>query len=284
MVALLLILDAIWFFLAHGMIPATGDQKSIDRETPAGAVNQIRGPSFDAVVARKTVAWAANNFLFGICLILVASIGHAKSTETSFCLLVVFAILALLNCAIDIGTQFPFYFPSVERARLIFLGAPFTDRLDFKSKVWKDQALRELIEAVYEDLTKSGYHVYSAHIIEQWGKKRRTPARALREDLAALASSEVFVCLIDSKWSPGVQMELGAAAATKKKIIQVGQLAADWPYLNKAVSDVLTDAQDVKYEGIDDCVLGIHTEVVNVLPQRSSVRGRLLHRFGILRR
>lgn len=260
LIAGLLILDAIWFFFAHA---PRREMKS----------TRLHADSLED----KGRAWALNNIFFGITFIVLSTTVEVDSQPAAFVFISIFAILAIINAGIDIFNQFGFYFPFVEKdARVVFLAAPLTAKV--QDGFWTDNNLRELVTAIRTDLMDAGFKVNSAHMTEEWGEETRTPARALREDLSDLRDSSVLVAIIEPVPSPGVQIELGAAAMLNKTVVQVSHVNTTIPYLNEGFPDVLNRARHVRYRDTADCVSRIHSHVMEAIPLVTIEKRRIFAR------
>jgi len=262
LIAGLLILDAIWFFFAHTTRrEAQGARLHVDSSEDKGR------------------AWALNNIFFGITFIVLSTTVEAESQAAIFFLILIFTVLAIINAGIDIFNQFGFYFPSVERnARVVFLAAPLTAKV--QDGIWTDTSLRELITAIQDDLIDAGFKVINAHTKEEWGEEKRTPTHALREDLSDLRDSSVLVAIIEPVPSPGVQIQLGAAAILNKTVVQVSHANTTIPYLNEGFPDVLNRARHVRYRDTADCVSRVRSQVIEAIPTITFGSRRIFARRG----
>jgi nucleoside 2-deoxyribosyltransferase len=112
----------------------------------------------------------------------------------------------------------------------IFLAAPFTDRIDPSTHVM-EQSYRRWLEQIIQYLESLGYRVIGAHRREDWGAKLESPETAIQNDFAAVRDCELLIAYPGNPPSPGVQMELGFAAAFKKPIILIQENQSRIPYL-----------------------------------------------------
>jgi nucleoside 2-deoxyribosyltransferase len=212
--SILLLLDSIWFFFYHTSSPESSKN------------------------------WVANNLLFGVTFLVMGLwllMGH-RSSQQQLIAVVIFALLVLVNTVIDVTNEFDFYFPTGLPEPVLFLAAPFTGALiqDNGSPVFDGRLKEELTQTInyFEDRYFEGkrYTVRSAHRREAFGKDKMSPTEALAKDLEWLESSGIVIAVLSGDTSPGVQMELGAALALGKPIIQVVADGVTPPYLNNAFS------------------------------------------------
>lgn len=203
--SVLLLVDAFWFFFFH------------------------------EISSDRAKYWALNNLGFGF-LFLVAGFLLVRNHLTVGWLEVaisIFASLALVNTGLDVYNQFDFYFPSLRRPRVVFLAAPFTGERDAEGVF--NQALRDDLNKIMDYLRQKRYVVRSAHEREGFGENLYSAGKALEADLTWLDGSGVVVAIMKGNSpSPGVQMELGAALALGKPIVQIIFPDANVPYLNAA--------------------------------------------------
>jgi nucleoside 2-deoxyribosyltransferase len=206
----LLLFDAVWFYFFHD-IDSNRAKYWVLNNLGFGVVFLVAGFSFLSVRNHLTFGWQQ-----------VAIAG--------------FASLALVNTGLDVYNQFGFYFPSASRQRIVFLAAPFTAERDAEGVV--NKALRDDLNKIMDYFRKKRYVVRSAHEREDFGKNLYSPARALRGDLDWLDGCGVVVAIMKGNSpSPGVQMELGAALALGKPIVQIVFPDANVPYLNAAFEE-----------------------------------------------
>lgn len=212
--SILLLLDATWFFFFH-----TSSQEI-------------------------SKSWVANNLLFGVAFLvggLWLFMGH-RSSEQQLIAVAIFALLVIVNTVIDVTYEFDFYFPTGLPDPVLFLAAPFTGALkqDNGSEVFDGRLKEELTQTInyFENRHFEGkrYTVRSAHRREAFGNDKMSPTEALAKDLEWLESSGIIIAVLSGDTSPGVQMELGAALALGKPIIQVVADGVIPPYLNNAFS------------------------------------------------
>jgi nucleoside 2-deoxyribosyltransferase len=87
-------------------------------------------------------------------------------------------------------------------------------------------------------LQKNNFQILSAHVIEEWGQRQRPPAAALEEALRGLLDADVILALSSGPPSLGVQLELGAALALGKPLVQIYRSSSSVSsYLNAAFKD-----------------------------------------------
>jgi hypothetical protein len=213
--SILLLLDSTWFFFFH------------------------------ASSQEMSKSWAANNLLFGVAFLVgglwLFMVGH-RSPQQQLVAVAIFALLVLVNTVIDVANEFHFYFPTGLPEPVLFLAAPFTGALkqDNGSPIFDGRLKEDLIKTInyFEDRDFEGkrYKVRSAHRREAFGNDKMSPTEALAKDLEWLESSGIVIAVLSGDTSPGVQMELGAALALGKPIIQVVADGVIPPYLNNAFS------------------------------------------------
>jgi nucleoside 2-deoxyribosyltransferase len=117
----------------------------------------------------------------------------------------------------------------------LFLAAPFTGLISSTTSLLEpayDQWLREIVSG----LRRAGFEVDNAHEREAWGAQLMTPEKALIYDFEAIADADVLVAYIGVPPSPGVQMELGFAAARQKPIVIITDSGLPLPYLVNGLS------------------------------------------------
>jgi nucleoside 2-deoxyribosyltransferase len=207
--AVLLLVDAIWFFFFH----------NIDSD--------------------RAKYWALNNLGFGVLFLIGGFslvLGKDLTVGWEEVAIAGFVFLTLVNTCLDVYNQFDFYFPSLKRPRIVFLAAPFTGERDAEGVV--NKALRDDLIKIMDYLRKKRYVVRSAHEREEFGINLYSAAKALEADLSWLDGCGVVVAIMKgSSPSPGVQMELGAALALGKPIVQIIFPDANVPYLNAAFEE-----------------------------------------------
>jgi nucleoside 2-deoxyribosyltransferase len=160
-----------------------------------------------------------------------------------------------------------------KRARIIFLAAPFSDRLKEFQEVSAASSLKGDIEDLADYFTRHGYTVRSAHHREKFGRNLWPPDPALANDLEWIRGASVLVAVMDGPIpSPGVQMELGYALALQKPIVQVIKPKASLPYLNEAfegefakpreivvIKGDIRDNLNAIYRAVKDFVEAVHS-------------------------
>ncbi len=124
----------------------------------------------------------------------------------------------------------------------IFLAAPFTDQLA-DGTAGLQREYRRWIESLIGLLESQGHHVFSAHRAENWGSAIDPPRIALRRDFDWIDRCDLLVAYVGDPPSPGVQMELGYAAAKGKRVLVFRNNPA-FPYLVDGL-DVIVPAQVV---------------------------------------
>ena len=100
----------------------------------------------------------------------------------------------------------------------LFLAAPFTDRLA-DAGLGLQPEYRHWLESVIRVLEGRGHEVLSAHRKERWGHAVDPPDIALTRDFEWIRASDLVIAYVGDPPSPGVQMELGYAAAFEKPVL-----------------------------------------------------------------
>lgn len=236
----LLFLDAVWFFLVY------------NSDEP------------------RSKWWARNNLIFSAIFAVMAIVSFAvPEVVLREAFVVLFASLALINAGFDVLNQFKFYFPDPPPpGNIVFIAAPLTAKLthqDGKKKT-VDPQFRVFLEELAQAVEQSKYAVLLAHQREAWGARLWGPGEAVTRDLQWLRAADVIVALIDDPPSPGVQMELGAALALDKPIIQVYKADVDLPYLNEGFSRPARSVYDVEYSDTSDCIKKVLAVLNTILP------------------
>lgn len=114
----------------------------------------------------------------------------------------------------------------------VFVAAPFTALIDLSSgSVPETNPVRVKMSGICAALKAGGFHVFSAHEREDWGRNLFPPDRALRVDLEWLDRADALVAEIGDPPSPGVQFELGYFIARKKPILICSRTSEPLPYL-----------------------------------------------------
>jgi hypothetical protein len=215
--SMLLLIDSTWFFFFH-------------YSTQKGRKNGV-----------------ANNLLFGV-IFLVGGLWlfmAQASARMQFAAVAIFVLLVLMNTIIGVTNEFDFYFPTVTPRPVLFLAAPFTGVLkqDSGIQIFDDHLKEELNQTInyFEGKYLGGkrYEVLSAHRRQAFGDEKMTPAEALAKDLEWLESASVVIAVLSGDTSPGLQIELGAALALRKPIIQVIAYELNPPYLDVAFFEEL---------------------------------------------
>jgi hypothetical protein len=208
LLAVLLILDAIWFFFFHN------------------------------ANSQRSKTWAANNLAFGlICAILGIVIPSSAAPDTFRNFTIAITGLVIVNTIIDVANEFHFYFPSARRGRTVFVAAPFTGMVG-PDNVIGDGPFKSELMTIIDFLRQNRYRVISAHLREHWGQNLYPPAQALEADITGISESDVVLALTGDVPSPGVQLEVGAALAMSKPIVEIYlPEAARKSYLNSAFRD-----------------------------------------------
>lgn len=136
--------------------------------------------------------------------------------------------------------------------RVVFVAAPFTDYASGRAVVAPD--LQARLKRVHTHLATRGYQVVSAHEREEWGRRLDAPASALAWDLQAIDRCDVLVAFVGAPPSPGVQLEVGYAIATRTPIVAVAGADDVRPYLLEGLPAVVRSQVILARDGFD--VLG----------------------------
>lgn len=194
--------------------------------------------------------WTINNVGFVLFVAYGATV--PPTTESRLWVAPFAAVLA--NTVLDYTLSWRFYFfthPSVSRLTpKVFVAAPFTQTINPETG-FVDSEYRLKLEPVLEALRSAGYEIFSAHDRENWGEALEDPATALRRDLNELSDADIVVAFVGSPPSPGVQMELGAAAIMGKPVIFLVEDGAASPYLLDGLPTVTTGIRINYHSGAD---------------------------------
>jgi Nucleoside 2-deoxyribosyltransferase len=184
--------------------------------------------------------WLLNNIMaltaLGVLFLIYSSRPHHKVwvLDTSV------GVLAATTI-IDFGLNWRFYFPRRLKkwhpgdSLKIFLSAPMTQYLISDASSEFD-LFRNHWSLIASALEHSGHEVFSAHKREAWGDDLATPEAALKADVSDLLASELIIAYIGNPPSPGVQMELGYAIATHKRILVFTENQPNEPYLVRGLT------------------------------------------------
>lgn len=178
--------------------------------------------------------WLLNN-IFAITIMITFFILYVAHPGRQWTLGVAVGVLATTT-VIDFVLNWKFYFPGVTRkwhpgdSLKVFLSAPLTQYvrdenpsdLDYFRRHWGRLA---------KALERSGHDVFSAHQREAWGADLDSPESALKADVAGLLASDLVIAYVGNPASPGVQMELGYAIATRKRLLVFIDYGQAEPYL-----------------------------------------------------
>ena len=108
------------------------------------------------------------------------------------------------------------YFPAPEHSR-IMIGAPFTGKL--VDSQWLDDELKAAILRVASLCQQNGFSVYSAHVIERFGKSTRAVEQYVPADIHEAKRASVYIGITDGTPSNGLAVELGLAAASGTEVV-----------------------------------------------------------------
>lgn len=211
----LLALDALWFFFFH---------------TPLDSH------------AERSKHWALNNIVFAAILAITLYFSGRLEELNQSALPAAISLLILVNSTLDFVNQRSFYFPSrFEGIQRIFIAAPMTAHLD-PDGGFLDTDLMGAIKHLVADLRAHKFVVVNAHEREEWGDALMEPQTALWADLDEVTHADLLVAIMQSPPSPGVQLELGAALALRKPVLQLrdGGVLLD-SYLNRALEHPALD-------------------------------------------
>lgn len=155
----------------------------------------------------------------------------------------------------------------------IFLAAPFTQLLDAGSGLITGPQ-RQRIEGLIEWLEGDGHVVVSSRVREDWGKRLEPPDQALAADMASLKEADVLVAFLGDPPSPGVQMELGAAIAWRKRVLVLVEAGKAIPYLVGGLHEV-TDATVAEFGDDDDLLRYVRRFLVETPTARQPGAGSI---------
>jgi hypothetical protein len=179
--------------------------------------------------------WLLNNLVALMMLVVLYMVyrGHAGR---GWALDVAVGVIAVTTVA-DFALNRRFYFPQSAKkwypssdSMKVFLSAPLTQYLRAQ-----DPSALESFRAqwghVAKALERSGHEVFSAHRREARGVELDSPESALRASVAGLLASELVIAYVGDPPSPGVQMELGYAIASRKRLLVFIDCGQTEPYL-----------------------------------------------------
>jgi nucleoside 2-deoxyribosyltransferase len=115
----------------------------------------------------------------------------------------------------------------------IFLAVPFTQLVDDEGKV--DLAYRSDIESVITILKEDGHRVYCAPEHEGWEVTDHDPVSAFKRSLKEIDACDIFIAIIKSDISAGVELGMGYAFAKKKRIILASPTGRNLGWNNHAL-------------------------------------------------
>lgn len=133
----------------------------------------------------------------------------------------------------------------------IFLAAPFLNKVDLSTRVFKDNKLKKAIEDVAQVITSSGHTVESAHIREDWGKRPMSPGECTSLNYELVKKCDVLIALPGDPPSGGVHIEIGWASAIRKKIILALKYEEQYSPLIEALGSV-ADVSIIRYSSYEE--------------------------------
>lgn len=116
----------------------------------------------------------------------------------------------------------------------IFLSVSFSSEVDAQGVV--KSAYRSDLETLIDVLEDAGHKVFCAPRLEGWKITDHDPVHALKGDLTEIDKADVYVAVLGSEVSTGVQMETGYALARDKRIVLVSPTSTSLSWTNNALS------------------------------------------------
>lgn len=116
----------------------------------------------------------------------------------------------------------------------IFVAASYSSQVNYETgeifpdyKIWLEDTLG-VVEAL-------GHTVFCALREDQYKINNADPAAAFRLDIEHIEQSDALIALLSDKPSAGVQTEIGAAVALKKKVLLAHLPEHELSYFNAAM-------------------------------------------------
>lgn len=165
---------------------------------------------------RALTNWMVSNFITGL-IIAVIILPTPKDHLIGYVPL--FFALIMLNTILDYGLNRKLYFPiGIKKAiqTTVFVAARFTSAMESSTF---DSDLKEKIESVHEIIRGLGLFLYSSHKTERYGEALEDSDKCVKRDISQISSCDIFIALLEEKFSTGVCIELGWASFLGKKII-----------------------------------------------------------------
>lgn len=115
----------------------------------------------------------------------------------------------------------------------IFLGVSYSSKVDTEGNVLPEH--RQWVEGIINALERRGHTVFCALREDNWKINDASPGEGLALDLSNLDDADVFIAFLSERVSPGIQLELGYAAAKNKKIIITAKEGEKLSYINEGL-------------------------------------------------
>jgi nucleoside 2-deoxyribosyltransferase len=128
----------------------------------------------------------------------------------------------------------------------IFFSAPYTSQIDNDTRLIKADFKAWLEELIFF-IKSQGVKVISSHIRENWGENIFSPPDAITADFSGIERSDLLVAYVGEPASAGVLMELGFAAAIKKKVVIIKEKGSELPYFANGLN-AWTETEFIEYE------------------------------------
>lgn len=138
------------------------------------------------------------------------------------------------------------------RTERIFLSVSYSAQVDADGNVTAEY--RNNLEMVITTLETGRRKVFCAPREDEWRLNDRSPGEALRLDLEHIDGCDVFVAILGSTISVGIQLELGYAIARGKRIILAVPAGTSLAYINQGVRESPMTTL-VEYHDFTDLVL-----------------------------
>lgn len=116
----------------------------------------------------------------------------------------------------------------------IFLSVSFSAQVDAEGVV--NAAYRSDLETLIQKLDEAGHDIFCAPLLEGWKVTDHDPVHALKGDLAELDKADLYVAILGSEISAGVQLETGYAVARDKRIVLASPSGTTLGWTNNALT------------------------------------------------
>ena len=116
----------------------------------------------------------------------------------------------------------------------IFVATSYSSQVDYASGAVLP-AYKAWLEAILSSIEQQGHIVFCALRADNYAVNSDDPAAAFKLDLEQLELSDVVLALLNDKVSAGVQTEIGAAVALKKRVLLAHLPEHPLVYFNQAM-------------------------------------------------